>query len=229
MDVNRIIEIDFERCFKALIVYSKTILIATLAFILIGVGLSGVIIPQEDEYTAHSSVYSIVYGSYSDSTESLQTMIAYADIVKSYKVAERASLLLGDENLDAETIYNMISAEYENTNYTYTSIIDIYAKASDRQTAVKVSNAVTEAFVLEIASLTGKEDVKQLDKAYDAEQTYNTTEAKIKTIAISGIVGLILSCGFVFIREVFSTKMYNPKDASLYGTLDVFGVIPKFK
>ena len=156
-------------------------------------------------------------------------MIAYADIVKSYKVAERASLLLGDKNLDAETIYNMISAEYENTNYTYTSIIDIYAKSSDRQTAVKVANAVTEAFVLEIASLTGKEDVKQLDKAYDAEQTYNATIAKFKTIGLCGLLGFVLSCAFVFIREVFSLKMYSPKDASLYGTLDVFGVIPKFK
>ena len=229
MDINRIIEIDFQRCFKALIVYFKAILISTLAFILLGIGFACIAIPQQDEYTAHSSVYSIVYGSYSESTESLQTMIAYADIVKSYKVAERACLLLGDKNLDAETINNMISAEYENTNYTYTSIIDIYAKAPDRQTAVKVSNAVTEAFVLEIASLTGKEDVKQLDKAYDAEQTYNSTASKFTTIGIFAVLGLILSCAFIFIREVFSTKMYSPKDASLYGTLDVFGVIPKFK
>lgn len=229
MDVNRIIEIDFERCFKALILYSRAIFITTLACMVIGVGLGGLVISQNDEYTAHSSVYSIVYGSYSDSTESLQTMIAYADIAKSHKVAERASLLLGDKNLDTETIYDMITTEYESTTYTYTSVIDIYAKSSDRNTAVKVVNAVTEAFVLEISSLTGKEDVKQLDKAYDAEQTYNATLAKFKTIGLCGLLGLVLSCAFIFIREVFSLKMYSPKDASLYGSLDVLGVIPKFK
>lgn len=229
MDVNRIIEIDFERCFKALIVYSKAIFIATLACMLIGVGLGGLVISQEDEYTAHSSVYSIVYGSYADSTDSLQTMIAYADIAKSYKVAERASLLLGDNNLDTETIYNMITTEYDSNTYTYTSVIDIYAKSNDRNTSVRVVNAVTEAFVLEISSLTGKEDVKQLDKAYDAKETYNSTFAKFKTVGLCGLLGLILSCAFIFIREVFSLKMYSAKDASLYGTLDVFGVIPKFK
>lgn len=229
MDVNRIIEIDFERCFKALILYSRAIFIATLALMLVGVGLGGLVISQEDEYTAHSSVYSIVYGSYSDSTESLQTMIAYAQIATSYKVAERASLLIGEKDLDAKTIQSMISTEYDNTNYTYTSVIDIYAKSSDKNTAIKVANAVNEAFVLEISSTSGKEDVKQLDKAYDAEQTYNATLAKFKTIGLCGLLGLVLACAFVFIREVFSLKMYSPKDASLYGTLDVFGVIPKFK
>ena len=47
MDVNRIIEIDFERCFKALILYSRAIFITTLAFMLIGIGLGGLVISQD--------------------------------------------------------------------------------------------------------------------------------------------------------------------------------------
>ena len=60
MDINRIIEIDFQRCFKALIVYSKTILIATLAFILLGIGFSCIAIPNKMSIQ-HTQVYIVLF------------------------------------------------------------------------------------------------------------------------------------------------------------------------
>lgn len=229
MGINRIIEIDFGRCFKAIAKYSKQILVTTLVFLFLGFGAANILVGQEDGYTATSSVYSIVYGSYSESAESLQVMIAYADIVKSHKVAERAALLLGDERLDTETIYDMISAEYDASTYNYSSIITIHADSNSRDISVKVVNAVAEAFVLEIASLTGKEDVKQLDRAYDATISYNASATKIQTIALVTLLGIVAACGFVFIREIFSLKMYKPKDVTLYGQLNLLGIVPKFK
>ncbi len=229
MDLNRIIEIDVQKCLRALKNSIKFIAAITLIFFLIGIMISLFKVKQNDEYKSTSSVYSIVYGSFSDSADSLQAMLSYADIVKSYKVAERAELLLGDAAISKYDIYDMISAEYDSNTYSYSSMIYIHALSNNKAASIKVANAVAEAFVLEVANLTGQNDIQMLDEAYDADVCYNASSTKLKTILLSTGLGLFLSCFYIIMREILSLKMYTPNDATAYGKLDIIGVIPDFK
>ena len=229
MDINPVIEIDIRKCFEALIESYRQIIIVTLISLVAGIGIAAFVVEPNNEYKATSSVYSIVYGSLTDSTNSTQALISYGDLVKSYKVAERASLLIGDDKFDKYSIYNMISLAYDSSNYNSSSIIYIHALSSDKSTSVKVANAVAEAFVLEVANLTGKDDIQVLDQAYDAKISYNATSARIKTIILLTILGFIIVCTYIILRKIFSLKMYTSKDATAFGKLDIIGVIPDFK
>ena len=106
MDMNQVIEIDIRKCIETLFEHYKQIIIVTLISLAIGIGIAAFVVKPNNKYDATSSVYSIVYGSYSDSSESMQALISYGNIVKSYKVAERAALLIGDEPIDKYDIYN---------------------------------------------------------------------------------------------------------------------------
>ena len=94
--------------------------------------------------------------------------------------------------------------------------------------SVKVANAVADAFVLEIANLTGQDDIQILDRATGSVMCYNAISAKFKTIFIFVFVGTLLTCLFIAARETLSLKMYTPDDATSYGQLDILGVIPEF-
>ena len=225
---NKIIEIDFLKCFKALLRNYKITLFVTLIAFTIGIGTTSFVIDSNNEYEATSSVYGIVYGSFTDSSDILNSLKAYGEVVKSHKIAERASLLIGDDTIDKDKIYDMISVEYDSSTLDYSAIIYIHATYYDKDVAIDVANAVAEAFVLEIANLTGKNDIQILDTADNATISYNANQTKIKTLAISIILGFIIGCAYIVIKEIFSDKMYAPKDATDYGKLDIIGVIPDF-
>lgn len=228
METNKVIEIDIKKCLSALKKSIKLVILVTLIFTLIGIFAAFFLIRQKNQYKATSTVYSIVYGSFDASTDSLRAMMQYSDIVKSYKVAERAELILGASSVTKEDIYKMVSATYNQTNGTYSSKIYINTVSYDKNVSISVANAVADAFVLEIANLTGHDDIQILDRATSAKIYYNADTARIKTIIGVTILGTIIICIYISVKETLSTKMYMPKDATLYGTLDIIGVIPEF-
>lgn len=226
---QKIIEIDVRKCLKALIKSFRLILVITLTFLLFGILIALFVIDQKDEYQSTASIYSIVHGSFSDSADSLCAMFSYADIVKSYKVSERAEMLLGDSTIDKEDIYDMISVDFNSSGTTSSSTIYIHALSTNESQAINVANAVAEAFVLEVANLTGQNDIQMLDKSQSAKVCYNASSTRITTIFLSAFMGFFLACFLIVVREILSTKMNTPKDATLFGTLDIIGVIPDFK
>lgn len=228
MDSNRIIEIDVRKCLKAIIKSYKLILLVSLISMLMGIFSAFFLIRQNNEYKATSSVYSIVYGSFSDSTNSLRAMVQYSDIVKSYKVAERAETILGDASIDKNAIYQMISASYDYTSSNSSSKIYISALSTKQDVSIRVANAAADAFILEIANLTGQDDIQILDRAINANMCYDAHAARFKTIIIFIFIGAFLTCLYIAIRETLSQKMYTPRDATAYGKLDIIGVIPEF-
>ncbi|MBQ3932364.1 MAG: hypothetical protein II653_01250 [Lachnospiraceae bacterium] len=228
MKLNQIIEIDFEKCFLSLIKHFRVIILVTILAFSIGLGTAAFSVEPDNKYMATSSVYGIVYGSFNDSSNILNSLKAYGEIVKSYKIAERAALLIGDDTLDKNQIYDMISVDYDSSTLDYSAIIYIHATSTDRQTSIDVTNAVAQAFVLEIANLTGQDDIQILDTASTSSVTYNAQKEKIKTILIVTVLGFLAACACIFITTIFSNKMYSPKDATDHGQLEIIGVIPDF-
>ncbi len=232
MDFSRIIEIDFGRCFKALWNHVTWIIVSMVSFFTIGILVAVFYLDTENVYDAKSSVYSITYGSYADSANGIQAIKTYSDIVKSLRVAERAALLLGDDSLDKFTIYDMIEVdEPEPNSLGYitddSSIIQIHAYATNKDDAIRVVNAVANAYVMEVTSITNSDSVQVLDEAYTCEITYNALKQQLIYIGIFTVLGILFGCAVIVLIEIFSQKITSLKQGSLYNQLDIIGVIPE--
>lgn len=231
MDFGRVIEIDFVRCFKALLKNLKWIIYSTVLFFVIGIFVAVFFVDTKNVYDAKSSVYSIAYGSYSESAEGINAIKTYSEIVKSLRVSERAALLLGDDSLDKFTIYDMIEVEEPVLNsYGYveeeSAIINIHAYSTNKEDAVRVANAVANAYVMEVTSITMSNSVQVLDEAYNCDITYNARKNQLLYIVVITAIGLLLSCAIIVLHEIFSSRIRSLKQGSLYGELEIIGVIP---
>lgn len=234
MNIRRIIEIDFRRCFKGLVKGKLFLLLLTVLGGIVGVAGAFYAIDDKNKYDAAASVYSIAYGSYSESEQGISAIRTYSDIIKSYRVSERAALLLGDSTITKEVVYDMIRVDslvVEGTTYLYennSSVINIHAESEDADKAMRVVNAVADAFVLEINSLSEIPSTQVLDYAYDTEVSYNAKEMQAIVIACSLVGGLLLGCLIILYKIIFSRKIVTVNDASLHGQFEIIGVIPRF-
>lgn len=232
MDTNRVIEIDLHKCIKALKQSFLLIITITLTFLLLGIIIGFFIINQEDEYQATTSIYGIVQSSASSFTDSenvFKIMYSYSDIIKSDKVSERAELILGNPAISKEEIYDMVSVDLSSDlSSLVSSTIYVKTISDDSEKAVMVANAVADAFILEVSNLTGQDDIQVLDEAYDATLYYDASSTRMLVILVFTFLGFFFACVFVVMRDILSYRMTSPKDATLYGTLDIIGVIPDF-
>ena len=231
MDFGRIIEIDFLRCINADFRNFKWVVLSTFTFLFIGVMVAVLCLDTENVYDAKASVYSITYGSYSESANGIQAIRTYRDIVKSVRVAERAALLLGDSSLDKFAIYDMIEVEEGEVNAygveSESSIINIHAKSTKPEDAIRVANAVASAYAMEVTSITNSDSVQVLDEAYYCEVTYNALKEQAILVGIVTVAGLLFACVIIVLMEIFSTRIVTVEQGSLYGELEIIGVIPK--
>lgn len=234
MDLRRITEIDLHRCFKALRRGKLFILLLTVLGTLCGAALALFSVSENNIYDAQASVYSIASGSYEDSQLGTAAIRTYSTIIKSYKVAERAVLLLGDDSVTQQEMYDMIEVDSlitEGTTYVYentTSVITIHAKNTDAELAMRAVNAVADAFVLEVNSMASTDAAQVLDYAHGTTTTYNAKQTQMLAVIAGAVFGFLIASCWILARTIFSTKIVSVQDAALHGELKVVGVIPKF-
>ncbi len=231
MNLGRIIEIDFMRCLKAVFRHLKWIAGCGIFSFIVGIILAVCCVDMENVYDAKASVYSIAYGSYSESAEGINVIRTYSEIIKSLRVAERAALLLGDDSLDRFAIFDMIQVEEPEINaYGYrvdeSAIINIHASSTDQEDAIRVANAVANAYVMEVTSITMSNSVQVLDEAYYCELTYNAGKNLLLCIGAVTLGGIFLCCGMIVLLEIFSRNVESMQQGALYGELEIMGVIP---
>ncbi len=225
MQPHSLIDIDFRRCGKTLLHHIGILVAALLVGAVAGGGIGYFVLDREDIYDARASVFSPGTNIYGQAPESVQ----YADVAKSLKVSERAAMLLGDDRLDMATIYSMVQVEYEDTPYaTNSAVINIHAKSTDPDEAVRVANAVAEAFVAEVTGLTGEDNVKMLDKALMAGKSYNANKQLLITAGLAGGGCFAVVAGFLVLLEIFSFRLHTVRDGTLNGQLPLLGVVPQY-
>ena len=110
------LEIDIGRCVVALLRRGKFIAVITVLFLLVGVALT--LNVGEDQYTATATVYAASDGSVADTTNAVTAMNAYLNVAKSYKVSQRAALIMGRSEITAADVQ---AAMYVSSSATTTS------------------------------------------------------------------------------------------------------------
>lgn len=233
MNFQRAIDVDVMQCLMVLRKNLVKIIAALLIGLLIGTGCAfGLEDNWEDQYTASASVYSLVDSSYEDSAIGISAIRAYSYIVKSYSVAQQIADKLEGSDLNAQEIYDMLRIDdqvIQGTTYVYenqASVLTIYADYSDPQVAMMVANTAADVFIKNVNQIFPQDYLRVLDYAYDTEKTFNVVKRFSLYIAAGGIGVTLLAVGALISTVVFAKRVVTTGDCSLYGELDVLGVIP---
>ena len=230
------LEIDVFRCFRALLKKAKFILLITLLFFVGGIALT--LNVGNDIYSAVATVYAAADGSYSDSSNAVTVMNAYLNVASSYKVCQRAALLMGRSDIDAADIQKAIGVSSSAKNSTSTStnfmassatIISFYASSEDSDLAMEMADAMAESYTIEMANILDNNSVKVLDSAYESYISYNAHIEAWKDRIKFAALGFALACLVVVGCEIFDWKVRTIREATVRGQIPVIGIIPDYK
>ena len=232
------IEIDVFRCINALFKKKKIIACITCLFLVIGVALT--VNPGEDMYTASSTVYAAADGSYADATNAVTAMNAYLDVAKSYKVSQRAALIIGRSDVTATEVQastyvnssattNKTSAAISSFMNSSATIITFTATSADPTLAMDMADAMAQSYAIEMNEIINSDTVKTLDNAYTYTKSKNATAEAWKNRIIVTAVGFVLACLLIVVCEIFDRKIRTIREASIRESIPVIGIIPDFK
>lgn len=233
MKYKNLIEIDVGRVLRQLLKRWKLIVLISLLFF--GIGYALTLEPGTDLYGASSTVYSAYTGSYQTSLTGVGLMNDYMDVATSYKVCERAAILIGRDDINGEKIQSMISVAKTDSIAKVSAAADsttisITAISSNPVLCMEVADAVADAFVMEVCSILGNNDaVQNLDRAHKYVLVSNAMSKCWQKRFIFLAVGFGLSVCMIVALEIFNATTKTVREGSLYGNLPIIGVIPQYK
>jgi len=215
-------QINIRKALDALIAKWYVIPITALIFLCAGIVISDTDAP--DMYSATTTIYSSSYVSYRDSVEVRNAIQFYADIIRSKRVAERASSIIARE-IPPEQIIGMIST----SNPVNSAIFVIRAVSTEPATAVIVVNAVAAAFIQEIEHVTSVEGVRVLDTANTAQLFSSGSQSSLQTRFIATAIGALLSALIIAFLAAVDKRAAFPHEVTLNGKIELIGAIPEKK
>ncbi len=231
-------EIDVFRCLMALINKKGYIALITALFFIIGVGLS--LDVGDDKYTSTATVYAASEKNYNEAANAVTAMNAYLNVATSYKVCQRAALILGRSDIDANDIKNslMVTSSVKTSSSSTTimnfmnssaTVLSFAAVSSDPELSREMADAVAEAYVIEMANILKYDSVQKLDSASTGTMSYNArTQAFIYRIEFM-IAGFALACIFIVACEIFGKKVRTIREATIRNQIPIIGIIPDYK
>lgn len=176
-----------------------------------------------------ASIYSAVYGSYSDTVSGVNIMNTYSSLLNSSRVCGRAAADIGDTSISTSYLQSLVNsgkvslsgASTKSGSYGYKLVLQ--TELANPTHVVKITNAMAKAFASEINELLGEDVIQVFDEA-SASFMKAGTSSKIKII-IAAILGFILSAGFIFVKEFFSSKVYLISQCVLDKN-EILGLLP---
>ena len=231
------LEIDIGRCLHALVRRIKFIILIALLFFITGIGLT--LNVGQDRYSSNATVYAAADGSYSDATNAVTAMNAYLDVAGSYKICQRAALIIGRADVSAEDLQaaTSVSTSAKSTKSSSVSsfmnssatIITFYSSSTDPELAMEMADAMAQSYAFEMNEILNKESVKVLDTAHTYTKSYNANRQAWKNRIMAGAFGLVLACLIVVTCEIIDTKVRTVREATIRGNIPVIGIIPDYK
>ena len=152
----------------------------------------------------------------------------YAEVVKTANVAKRASAILNDTYTVSEII-NHIQTNYSENLVSGVPIIEIGMTCQDPEEAVAIVDAVTEAYIVELQTLTQDEAVRRLGESSDVLMTYNAKKTCFLVTVGTALAFALILAGILVMREILALQLTTVKDGLLNGQLKLIGVIPRYK
>lgn len=160
--------------------------------------------------------------SYNTSEQQLNKNLVgtYSEIIKSKTILNEVISNL-DLDVSVTTLQNRVAV----SSVTNAEIIRITVSDPDPKLATKIANEIAKVFVKEIPKFYKMNNVAVLDKAETNLKPYNVNYLKDNAIYI--MIGLVLSCGIIFIFFYFDTTIKTSEEIEKKLGLTVVGIVPR--
>lgn len=219
-------EIDLKEVFKYYKARIAWIIIAIL--LVVAIGNIYRIFTRKPLYSSDTSI--ILVGNnnnqnsanYNDLMANKNLVSTYSEIIKSRKVLEPVI-----ENLSLDYSYSVLKSKVGVAAVGDTQMIKISVSDGKPIKAKKIADEIAEVFIKEVKDIYQLENVKVVDKAVVATKPYNMNRLKDNIIFIA--IGLVISCGIIFIVFYFDTTIKTSDDIENKLGLPVIGLVPKIE
>lgn len=215
-------EIDLKELFNYY--KSKLIFILIVLILVIGVGNAYTLVTRTPMYKSETSIVLVSETKETYNTTELQLnknlVGTYTEIIKSRKVLEPVI-----DSLKLDISYNQLKNRVTVTSVQNTEIIKVTVADADPKQAKKIANEIAKVFSTEIQQIYNLNNVTVVDKAIKATAPYNVNYIKDNIIYLA--IGLVLSCGIVFIKFYFDTTIKTSEEIENKLGLTVLGIVPK--
>lgn len=202
----------FYRLWKQKVVVALvTLLAASVALIYVGkVGI-------KTRYYSTATIYSVVYGSQSESFSGVTLMNTYSDLISTSRVCDRASTKLSSYGYDSATLQTLSKSGYiylsgastKSNSYGYKLNLNVVSPSTNIipiEHITIIANAMANAFVSEINDIAGSASLQVMDEAKSIGRS-QSMGTKMYMLIFSA-VGFVGACGVIFVIEFFSSKVY---------------------
>jgi capsular polysaccharide biosynthesis protein len=216
-------EIDLRELFEYF--KSKFIWIIIAVVVAVGIGNIFTILTRVPMYRSNTTIVLVSENkteSYNTTEYQLNKNLVgtYSEIVKSRKVVSK---VIKNLNLDyeVETLQDNITvSEVDDTEIIKISVVD-----KNAEMAAQIADEVADVFMTEIQKIYKLNNVSVIDAAVETTEPYNVNY--LKDNAIYTMIGLVLSCGLIFIFFYFDTTIKTSEEIENKLGLTVIGLIPK--
>lgn len=144
----------------------------------------------------------------------------YSEIIKSRRVLSQVI-----NNLDLDYTVSELSSNISVGTKTGTQIITVSVSDSNSKRAKDIANEVSKVFAADVKELYKLDNVTIIDSAVKAGGPYNLTYTKDNVIYFA--IGLVLSCGVIFVMFYFDTTIKSADSIEEKLGLTVLGVVPE--
>lgn len=157
-----------------------------------------------------------------DVTLNSKLVSTYSVIIKSKTIAKEVIDSLGldmgvDELISSVTV----------TSKDDTELIEITVSNEDAKLSADIANSLAEVFREKVNQIYKIDNLSVIDIAEPSSLPYNI--GTVKNIVIFALVGLILSCGVIFLIVYFDDTVKDEKDIEALVNIPVIASIPKLE
>lgn len=143
----------------------------------------------------------------------------YTQIIKSRKVLNTVN-----DNLELKYSYKELSGMVSVTAVEESDLIKITVSSENKEEAAEIANEIAKVFTKEVQNVYNLENIYTLDKANISKEPYNINYIKDNIIYLA--IGLVLTCGVVFIMYYFDTTLKSSEVVEDKFDLPVLGIVP---
>ena len=155
-----------------------------------------------------------------------------SEITANQKLASTYRELIGSRrilkqvinNLELDYSYDKLNDMISVENVNGTEILKITVASRNSKEAKEIANEIALIFQEEIINIYNLENVSIIDKAEIAKEPYNINIVKDSIIYIG--LGLVLSCGIIFMIYYFDNTIKSVEQVEKYLGVPVIGAIP---
>ncbi len=157
-----------------------------------------------------------------DVTLNSKLVSTYSEIIKSKTIAKEVINTLGLNMSVDEFISNVTVTSKDDTE-----LIEITVSNEDSKLSADIANSLAEVFREKVNQIYKIDNLSIIDIAEPSSLPYNI--GTVKNIVIFAMVGLILSCGVVFLIVYFDDTVKDEKDIEALVNIPVIASIPKLE